>query len=111
MIIDLLTQQEQALPNFKGGENEIYAKMNFDGTVRIMQIRVPHGSTIGEHTHTTNSEIIFCISGEGTFICNGVKEVITAGQCHYCPMGSTHTLINEAKEDFCGYAVVPEHTK
>lgn len=109
MIIDLLTQEETTLPNFKGGENEIYAKMNFDGLNRIMQIRVPKGSTIGLHTHETNSEIIFCISGEAVFICNGEREVLKPGQCHYCPKGSTHTCINEKDEDFRAYAVVPEH--
>ena len=37
------------------------------------------------------------------------NELLTleAGQCHYCPQGHTHSLINDSEEDLVFFAVVP----
>ena len=58
MILDMMNLEEQALPNFKGGEGVAYARMHVDGLNRIMLVRLPHGASIGMHTHETSSEII-----------------------------------------------------
>ena len=36
------------------------------------------------------------------------EESLEAGDCHYCPKGHTHSLINVGKEDLVFFAVVPE---
>ena len=33
---------------------------------------------------------------------------LEAGQCHFCPKGHSHSLINEGPEDLVFYATVPE---
>lgn len=108
MIIDFNSMPVTALPNFKGGEKELNAKMYFDGTHRILHGELQPGASIGMHTHDTSSETIFIISGEGTIIENGEASAITAGQCHYCPKGHTHSLINTGSETLVFHAVVPE---
>ena len=108
MTIDFNTMPEAALPNFKGGEKELNAKMFFDGTNRIHNGRLVPGASRGMHTHDTRSEIIFITSGEGTVIEDGESSSLHAGQCHYCPKGHSHSLINTGTTDLCFLAVVPE---
>ena len=102
MILDINKIEEKALANFKGGEKALNARMHVDG-------RLEPGASIGEHTHVTNSEIIFFTSGKGKVIYDGKEERVEAGLCHYCPQGHTHTLINDSDADLTFHAVIPEH--
>lgn len=107
MTIDFNTMEASVIPNFKGGEKEFRTQMFWDGTNRIMKGRLIPGASIGEHTHDTNCEILFVLSGEGTIIDDGVSSAISAGQCTYCPKGHTHSLVNTGSEDLVFYAAVP----
>jgi len=97
------------LPNFYGGEKELRANMQTDELNKILKGRLVSGATIGLHRHDTSSEIIFFLSGNGKMIIDGRQERITAGDCHYCKMGSEHSMINDGTEDLVFYAVVPNH--
>lgn len=107
MIIDFNTMEATTFPNFKGGEKELYAKMFWDGTNRIMKGVLCPGASIGEHLHDTNSEILFVLKGEGTIIDDGVRSQIKEGQCAYCPKGHSHSLVNTGDEDLVFFAAVP----
>ena len=109
MLLDFRTMDEKWMEHFKGGEKGLLMKAHFDGQNRIIRARLIPGATVGEHTHETNSETIFAVSGEATAIIDGAEERLTAGQCHYCPQGHTHSLKNDGPEDFVFFAVVPEH--
>ena len=108
MILDLMNIPEQAIPNFKGGEGTAYVRMFFDGLNRVMLGRLPAGSSIGMHTHETNSEIMHVLSGTARVMMDGETEIISAGQTHYCPKGHTHTTLCEGSEELRILAVVPE---
>lgn len=108
MTIDFNAQAEENFPSFKGGEKELNAKMFWDGTNRILMGRLVPGASIGEHTHDVNAEMIYILSGKGTIIDDGVPSAIVAGQCTYCPMGHSHSLINSGSEDLQFFAVVPK---
>ena len=109
MIIDLKGMETTVLPNFKGGEKEYKAKMYFDGTTRIMHGTLEQGASIGYHKHETNSEIIFILSGVARCLYDDVEERLTVGQCHYCPVGHAHSLINASDaEPLIFFAIVPE---
>jgi len=95
------------LKNFYGGEGALFANMHVDECGKIMRGCLKKGSSIGLHRHDTSSEIIFILSGSGKAVCNGVEELLSAGDCHYCKKGSDHTLINIGDDDLCFYAVVP----
>lgn len=99
---------EAVLPNFKGGEKAIAAKMYFDGSVRVMKARLEPGSSIGLHCHDTSSEVMFITGGSGTVIYDGEPIALKAGDVHYCPKGHSHTLINTGSEDLTFSAVVPQ---
>ena len=108
MIIDFNNEKATVIPNFKGGEKAISAKMHFDGVNRILHGVLESGATIGLHTHETNSEIIYFLSGKGKVLYDGEYETVEQGMCHYCPKGHSHSLINESESDLVFFAVVPE---
>ena len=99
---------DTVLPHFKGGEGEMVAKMYTDDLNRILLARLAPGHSVGLHSHDTSSEIMYFLSGKGTVILNGVSETVTAGDCHYCRKGSSHTLLNDGEEDLLFFAVVPQ---
>ncbi len=110
MIIVLNDDEKQIFPQFKGGEGEMAANMFFDGRNRILHATLSPGSTIGYHTHETNSEIIYLLSGSGKVLINDGEERVEAGQCHYCPQGHSHSLINDGDVPLTFFAVVPEQS-
>lgn len=110
MNLPFSTMEEKELPHFKGGEGCLKARMFFDGTNRILMGRLTPGHTIGEHTHETNSEIIYVLRGTAHMVMDGQDELVTAGDVHYCPKGHTHAMRNDGTEDTLFFAVVPEHS-
>lgn len=108
MTIDFKNIEPQRIPNFKGGKGEAIMQMYVDSLNRIMRGVLQPGSSIGLHTHDTSSEVIFVVSGRGSVIENGQTLSIEAGQCHYCPKGGTHSLVNSGSEDLVFLAVVPQ---
>ena len=81
MILDTNKIEEKALANFKGGEKALNARMHVDENNKIIFGRLEPGASIGEHTHETNSEIIFFTSGKGKVIYDGKEERVEAGLC------------------------------
>ena len=110
MLIHFDAMEESANQNFKGGEGAFFNKTFQDDHNKILTGRLAPGASIGLHTHQGNSEIIFIFSGKGKVLYDGEYESLSAGSCHYCPMGHSHSLINDGGEDLVFCAVVPEHT-
>lgn len=107
MLLDLKNEESVVIPHFKGGEKEISAKMHFDGVNRILHGTLAPGATIGYHLHEINSEIIYFLSGRGTMLYDDERYPVEAGQCHYCPKGHSHSMINDSDADLVFFAVVP----
>ena len=99
--------EETPMPQFKGGEKTTYSRFVDDCVNRIMMNRLEPGASIGLHTHESNSEIIYILEGDGAVLYDGAYEDIHAGQCHYCPKGHAHSLMNHSQADLVFFAVVP----
>ena len=108
MIIDYNSMEETVMPNFLGGEGEIRAKMFVDERNRILHGVLEPGCSIGYHTHDTSSEIIYVLSGAGKVKLEDGEEPVRAGECHYCPKGRSHSLINNSEGLLEFFAVVPQ---
>ncbi len=106
MKINFSEIEKQVLPQFKGGEGEFLVKMFTDGAGKIMRGTLEPGSTIGYHKHEGNCEIIYILSGAGKCLYEGGEEALSAGDCHYCPEGKSHSLINNGVENLEFFAVV-----
>lgn len=109
MVINFNTMPEVANPQFKGGEGDTLFRTFNDGMNKIMRGRLEVGCSIGYHAHETNSEIIFIISGEARCLYDEGEERLAAGQCHYCPKGHSHSLINAStSQPLLFFAIVTE---
>lgn len=108
MIIKFDEIKETELKAFYGGDGALIANMYVDEKNKILRGKLVPGVSIGLHRHVPTSEIIFILSGEGKSVCDGKEEMLRVGDCHYCPKGSEHCLINVGDEDLCFYAVVPQ---
>lgn len=106
MIIDFDSLEQTVIPNFKNGDGFVTAAAHIDSSGKIMRVRIHPDSSIGMHTHETNYEVCFIISGKGKAVFNGTEETLAPGVCHYCPKGESHTLINTGDEDLVFFAVV-----
>lgn len=108
MVMEMKNGEFKAFPNFKGGEKEMTANMFFDGDNRILLGRLQKGASIGYHKHEGNCEVIFILEGKAKYLMDDGVEYASAGQCHYCPEGHSHAMINECDEDLVFFAVVPK---
>ena len=108
MKIDFDAIPVAVTPHMKGGEKEVASRRFQDELGGILQGKLIPGASIGTHTHETSSEMIFILSGTASIVCDGKPETLTAGQCHYCPKGSTHTMKNNGPDELIFFTVVPE---
>jgi mannose-6-phosphate isomerase-like protein (cupin superfamily) len=106
MRIDFKNTDEQIIDSFKGGEKFFAVKMYDDDEGKIMRGRLVPGASIGMHTHIGNSETVYIISGSGKVIYDGEDIPLTEGDCHHCPEGHAHSLVNCGSEDLIFFAVV-----
>ena len=108
MLINFDQIPETVIPNMRGGEGQVVSRMHVDGDNKIMKGFLAPGCTIGLHTHDTSSEIIYILSGTGKVKVEGGEEPLKAGDCHYCPKGRSHSLINNSDGPLEFFAVVPQ---
>ena len=108
MIIRFNEIEEKEMPSFYGGNGSLIANMYVDDKNKILRGKLAVGSSISLHRHVPTSETIFIISGSAKAVCDGQEELLSAGDCHYCPKGSEHTLMNVGDTDLIFYAVVPQ---
>ena len=109
MIIDFSRIAEVRIDGFKGGRGELLTRNFMDAHNKIMHSILKPGASSGLHTHVSNSEIIYILSGIATFHYDDHIEVASAGQVHYCPIGHNHYMENNTEEDLVYLAIVPEH--
>ena len=108
MLIEFEKIDQQVLNQFKGGTGEFCLHAFDHPACRIMKGSLEPGASIGMHTHETNSEVIYILSGSGKVLYDDGQEMLSAGSCHYCPMGHAHSLMNTGSEKMTFFAVVPQ---
>ena len=104
--IDLNNMAFDTLHGFKGGEGDMLMKMYSDGGNRIMQATIPTGSSVGEHAHETDMEIILVQQGHATIVMDNVETVYGPGMVHYCPKGHRHSISNKGDDTLMTFNVV-----
>ena len=107
MLIEFDKMETTVIPYMRGGEKEVSAQMYADSLGKIMRGTLIPGASIGLHTHETSSEIIYILSGTGKVLYDGEYTPLKAGDCHYCPKGHAHSLMNGGEENLEFFAVVP----
>ena len=107
-MINFNNIEETKIENFRGGEGVFKANMFTDSDSKIMRVTLEKGSSIGVHKHESNCEIMYVISGEGSFYLDGEVEVLKSEECHYCPKGHTHWVKNTNEDPLVMFCVVAE---
>ena len=107
MKVEFSQLEETVIPNCMRGEGSVRAKMRVDGNGKIMRGVLEPGSSIGLHTHETSSEIVYILSGTGKALYDDGVDLLAPGDCHYCPKGHSHSLINDGDQPLEFFAVVP----
>ena len=108
MKIDFNELRTATIPHLNGGEGSVTAAMFMDGQGKIMKSILPPSASIGLHSHPASYELNYVIGGTGKAICDNKEESLAEGVCHYCPKGSTHSIINTGADDLILLTVVPE---
>ncbi len=108
MLVNFDEMKEVTIPHLNNGDGAVSAKMYMDSANKIMLSRIPVGASIGMHEHKTSAEINYVLSGEGEAICDGAEEELRAGRVHYCPKGSSHSIVNTGDGELALFTVVPE---
>ncbi len=98
MKINFNELKEIDVSNMNGGNGIVKSKMYMDNDCKIIKAILEPNASIGKHTQK-NNEFIYVISGQAKIIIEGKEEIINKDEVHYCPMGSTHEIYNNANED------------
>lgn len=107
-IIDFETMEEDLQTGFKGGEGDVAFRIFKDDLNKVMRVRMTPHSSVGQHSHETDSEIIIVLKGSGKIVFDGQELPIHEGQVHYCPKGHGHTIINDTDDELHLCCVVPQ---
>ena len=108
MKIDFTALKEKTIQQMNGGNGKCRGRMFMDEKGKIIYCILPQGSSIGSHVQKSSNDVNYVISGQGKAICDGIEETLAPGDCHYCPKGSTHSIINMGEEDLVLFSVVTE---
>lgn len=108
MLISFDHLKNVEMNHLNGGQGTAGAKMFMDHAHKIMVSRLAKGCSIGTHCHSASSEINYVLSGRGIAVCDGEEESLRAGVCHYCPLGSVHSIRNTGNDELVLFTVVTE---
>ena len=106
--MDFDALEVKIIPHMKGGKGVAQCQMVDDGLNKIMRAVLDPGCSIGYHQHTDSSEICFILQGEASCILDGREETLKAGEVHYCPKGSYHSMENKGTLPLVSINVVPK---
>ncbi len=109
MEIKLQEVAEEIVHRMRDGEGDTHKQTFEDDAARIMILTLDPGASIGMHTHDTNFEIFYGISGKGHVLYEGAEDPMLPGCCSYCPQGHAHSLVNDGDEPLRVFAVIAKH--
>lgn len=101
MIVDLNKLDLNEVKNFKNGDGSVaIGKINeLDNLLNnLAKIVIHPHSSIGHHTHTQDSEIIYCLKGKGLVYDKDKYLELKEGMLNIIDEGE-HELINNSDEE------------
>lgn len=108
MLINFNNMDEIEISNMNHGMGSLNAKMYKGHDGKIIPCSIHPGGSIGMHKHETSDDINYVISGQGIAICDGHDEILSAGVCHICKKGSSHSITNTGDENLVLLTIVVE---
>ncbi len=106
-MIDFEKVKITELHEFNGGKGIVKGRIFQDDHIKIMKAELEKGCSIGFHVHATSCEVVHVLSGVAKCMINDQIEYVKAGECHYCPKGNAHSILNENDVPLIMLCVVP----
>jgi quercetin dioxygenase-like cupin family protein len=97
--------KETHLENQRGGSGPVIRKMVFTeedtcGKAKMCVLQtIPPGSSVGVHSHDTDAEFFYVVSGTLRVTDNGTEKDLVAGDCNFSGGGSSHGVKNVSDKD------------
>ena len=107
-MIGVMGIQEAKVSGVDGGTRLTAARMYAGAGGKIIPCTLEKGSSIGMDAHQTSGDINYVLAGAGKAVCDGKEELLTAGTCHICKKGSSHSILNTGETDLVLLTVVVE---
>jgi mannose-6-phosphate isomerase-like protein (cupin superfamily) len=86
--------------------NTLYQRVLFTGARLQLAVMSLHpGEDIGKHQHDTVEHVLFCASGSGKVVLDGVESSFEPGRMVAITAGTTHDVINTGAGPLQIYAV------
>lgn len=98
--------------HMRDGEGNVYQTMILDENCMAPHSRVfstftiKKGCSIGEHSHTGETEYYYILSGEGVVTESDGNKIVKAGDLVITGGGASHAIRNEKDEDLVFVAVI-----
>ena len=70
------------------------------------KLTLPPGASIGEHIHENETELFFCLQGQGEMLNDGVWTPLSPGDATGTGGGQSHALRNTGADDFVVMATI-----
>ena len=107
-MIDFSKIKDSAIDSLYGGSGAVAAKFAPLKNAKAMISTIGAGCSIGEHIHVDSCEFIYVLSGSASCTLDGVSETVSAGQCHFCPKWSRHSVANCGDVDLVVFDAVAQ---
>lgn len=104
--LDFNAIERATVTGMRGGLGSVLTKAAEDDSVKIIDMVVPAGSSIGYHVHESGWEVMFFTEGTVLVEYEGEEFTAKAGVAHYCPNGCGHAIKNIGTEPARFLAVV-----
>jgi quercetin dioxygenase-like cupin family protein len=98
-VVDSLAGEWREHPRFAGVMMQQLLTSADNSLASVNLVRLPAGREIGHHTHPTQVETAFILSGEGLLFLGTGEVHLSAGQVVAVPMNTVHGLRNPFDQD------------
>jgi len=85
-------------PKYSGVQLAVFVTGKDSDSVSVCQLIIEPGITIPVHTHTTQIDSIFIVSGFGEGYVNGGWKDVIPGDYLFVPAGTEHAIRNTGNE-------------
>ena len=106
----------EVVPNMCGGEGDVVLDYAFHGheitskVTACCTVTLAPGASVGPHTHPTDDEIYYIISGQGEVIeDDGKKVAVGPGDAILTGNGGSHQIANIGRQPLVFLAVVIDY--
>jgi quercetin dioxygenase-like cupin family protein len=98
-VVDSQFGEWREHPRFPGVMMKQLLTSADNGLASVNMVRLPAGREIGHHTHPTQVETAYFLSGEAMLFLGNAEVHVSAGQVVAVPMNTVHGLRNPFEQD------------